>query len=128
MSRLPGILGDIADVAGLDAALKLARARGGTAMKISGRAGGALAQIVGDDAATKIAELLGSIEYTIPMANLRGQKARRAKARMMLQQGVPSSKVALAVDVHLRTIERLRQRERDDPDPQLPLFPTPETQ
>jgi hypothetical protein len=128
LSRLPGILGEIADVAGLDAALKLARARGGTAMKISGKPGGALAQIVGDEAAWKIADLLGSIEYTIPMANLRGQKARRAKARLLLQQGVPSSKVALAVDVHLRTIERLRRREREDPEPLLPLFQSPETQ
>ncbi|PHY20796.1 hypothetical protein [Caulobacter sp. BP25] len=128
MSRLPGILGEIADVAGVDAAVKLARARGGTAMKISGKPGGALAQIVGDDAALKIAELLGSIEYTIPMANLRGQKARRARARQLLAQNVPSSKVALIVDVHLRTVERLKRREREDPEPQLPLFDTPETQ
>jgi len=123
LNRLPGILGRIADVAGVAAALKLAHARGGTEMKISGRAGGALAQIVGDDAAAKIAELLGPEKYTIPMAHVRGARGRREMVAKLLKSDASVREIAQAADVHERTVYRVQER-RDGQhiQPTLPFF------
>ncbi len=120
MSRLPGILGDIEDVVGTAAALKLARERGGTEMKISGRAGGALAQIVGDEAAAKIAELLGPQKFTIPMAHVRGRAARQAAVARALAGEASASQAALLNDVHERTARRIREKLKKPGS--LPLF------
>lgn len=120
MSRLPGILGEIEDVVGTAAALKLARERGGTEMKISGRPGGALALIVGDEAAAKIAELLGPQKFTIPMANVRGRAARQAAVARALAGDTSASKAALLNDVHERTARRIRKKMKAPG--ALPLF------
>lgn len=121
--RLPGILGEIEDVAGTEAALQLARERGGTEMKFSGRPGGALAQIVGDAAAVKITELLGAQKYCIPMATVRGERGRREAAAKLVASGFSSAQAALAVGVHQRTVERLRSPTRSaSEDPKLPGF------
>jgi hypothetical protein len=117
LSRLPGILGEIADVAGEVAALKLAQARGGTEMKISGRAGGVLAQIVGDEAAAKIAELLGPEKYTIPMASVRGRAARQAALAKAMAEGTSSNAAALQHDVHERTARRAKRKLKEGPGP-----------
>lgn len=117
MSRLPGILGEIADVAGVAAALKLAQARGGTEMKISGRAGGALAKIVGDQAAALIAERLGPQKYTIPMASVRGRAARQAALARAMADGASSNSAALQHDVHERTARRAKKKLQEGPGP-----------
>lgn len=123
MSRLPGILGQIEDVVGTAAALKLARERGGTEMKFSGRRGGALARIVGDLNAAKITDLLGAEKYCIPMATARGERGRREAAAQLIAKGATTREAALAVDVHQRTIERLRGRCKIVPkEPKLPGF------
>ncbi len=122
-SRLPGILGEIEDVAGTEAALQLARERGGTEMKFSGRPGGALARIVGDTAAAKITELLGTEKYCIPMASVRGERARREAAAQLVAKGFSTAKAALTVGVHQRTVERLRSPSRSmSREPKLPGF------
>jgi hypothetical protein len=118
LSRLPGVLGKIAEVAGEAAALQLARELGGHELKISGRAGGKLASIVGDEAAAKIAEALGPEKITVPMAGLRGAAARRQAAARLMAQGVPASKVAQACDVHERTAWRAKAKAPA----KLPLF------
>lgn len=123
MSRLPGILGDIEDVAGTEAALQLARERGGTEMKFSGKPGGALAEIVGDVAAAKITELLGTEKYYVPMATARGARGRREAAAKMVAGGASTRNAALAADVSQRTVERLLGRPKSEPkEPRLPGF------
>ena len=118
MSNLPGILAKISEVAGEGAALQLARELGGTELKISGRKGGKLARIVGDEAAALIAEALGPEKVTIPMAHLRGQAGRRRAAAKMLAADVPVAKVAAACDIHERTAWRVKAK----PASKLPLF------
>lgn len=118
MARLPGILGEIEDVAGQVAALQLARARGGTEMKFSAKAGGALASIVGDEAAAKIVELLGPHKYAIPMATVRGRAGRQAAVAQMLNEGRSANATALVADVHERTVRRIREKLKEG----LPLF------
>lgn len=108
--RLPGILGEIEDVAGTAAALKLARERGGTEMTFSGRPGSVLALIVGDEAAARIADRLGPQKYTIPMANVRGRGARQAAVARMMEGEASASSAARAHDVHERTARRIRTK------------------
>lgn len=118
--RLPGILGEIADVAGEAAALNLARERGGTTMTFSGRPDSELARIVGPEEAVRIAELFGGvIKYRIPMAHLRGQRGRRMEAARLSEQGLSAPQIALQLDVHERTVFRVRNRKKSG---KLPLF------
>lgn len=121
--RLPGLLGQIADVAGDSAAMRIALHAGGTRMTFSARPGSVLVRIVGLEAAQKIADEFGRAEYTIPMAHLRGQKGRQAAAAKMLADGANASEVARAVDVHERTARRVRERMAEAAKAGLPLFP-----
>lgn len=107
---LTGKLGEIADAAGVAAALKLVRALGGHEIKLSARPNGKLAKIVGPDAAIAIVEALGAAKITVPMANLRGQAGRRAAAAKLLDSGVSIADAASAVDIHERTAFRVRNR------------------
>lgn len=108
--RLPGLLGEIADVAGMAAALKLARERGGTEMTFSGRPGSVLALIVGDEAAARIADRFGPQKYVIPMANVRGRGARQAAVARMMADKATASQAARAHEVHERTARRIRSK------------------
>jgi hypothetical protein len=119
MTRFTGLLGAIEEAAGVEAASKLALQLGGTELKISARANGKLARIVGPDAARAIAAALGSERRTIPMAHLRGEKGRRAAAAQMLAGGASERETALAVDVHTRTVRRIRAAVKSGT---LPLF------
>jgi len=121
VSELPGILGFIAQIAGESAATRLALAAGGTEMKFSPSPSGALAKIVGADAAKKIVQELGPEKYTIPMGHLRGQQGRRTQAARMLAEGKSANEVAKACDVHERTARRVRKKLKSQAD--LPLFP-----
>ncbi len=119
MTRLPGILGLGEELAGREAAQRLALRRGGTEIKLSRHPKGVLAQIVGEEAAAKIVDALGPEKVTVPMAHLRGQKGRRAAAAKMLASGASANAVAQACDIHERTARRVRERLKSD----LPLFP-----
>jgi hypothetical protein len=121
MSPLPGILGEIERVTTRATAERLAMHAGGTEMKFSDRPTGSLARVVGLDAARRIVAELGREKYLIPMAHLRGQKGRRAAAAALLASGKSTPQTAKAVDVHERTVWRIKEKMREAPD--LPLFP-----
>ncbi|WP_296639154.1 hypothetical protein [Roseinatronobacter sp.] len=109
MTQLPGIAGEIERVIGLDLTVRLLQRRGGCELHIPQRVPGSLlADIVGDDAAAKLAEVIGPGKIVLPCAHLRGQGARREDARAMLRQGASLQQVALACDMHMRTVSRLR--------------------
>ena len=103
-----GRLAEIADAAGVAAALQLVRELGGREIKLSAKPTGKLARIVGAEAARQIVAALGNEKITVPMAHLRGQAGRRAAAARMLDQGASISQVAGAVDVHERTVFRVK--------------------
>jgi len=122
LSRLPGILGQIEELVGREAALNLARERGGTTMTFSGRQDSELARIVGDEKAQRIAAQFGGvIKYRIPMAHVRGARGRRLAAARMSAEGVSATEIARELDIHERTVFRVRERQREVAD--LPLFP-----
>lgn len=103
-----GRMAEIAEAAGVAAALQLVRELGGREIKLSAKTDGKLARIVGADAARKIVAALGNEKITVPMAHLRGQRGRREAAARMLDEGASISQVAGAVDVHERTVFRVK--------------------
>lgn len=137
---LPGILREIADVAGLPAALAIAEKKGGARAHIPARApnGHWLPQLVGRDAADKICayfrrrEITDGVERTslkagtyllIPL----GPKNFYAKARRrvveLTAEGWPREEVARRLGIHVRSVQRYRARMRDEADgPQGRLF------
>ncbi|SUZ33957.1 hypothetical protein ROE7235_03738 [Roseibaca ekhonensis] len=125
MTQLPGIAGEIERVIGLDLAVRLLQRRGGCELHIPRRARGSfLAEIVGEDAAAKLAEAIGPGKIVLPCAHLRGQFARREEAKAMLRDGASLQQVALACDMHTRTVSRLRaeiEAEAGSRQPKLPF-------
>lgn len=112
MIPLPGILGEIAIIAGSRAAERLALRHGGQELKLSSQAGSALAKTVGVEAAAAIVAAIGPVKVTIPMAHLRGTRARRAAVAKLLADGMSNAKAAETCDVHERTARRVREAMR----------------
>ena len=107
---LPGVAGEIAELIGEELTLKLLAARGGTEVAIPARPeGSVLAEIVGADAAEILLGAFGRVTLTLPCAHLRGARGRRARAKAMLRRGASLSDVALACEVHIRTVSIYRR-------------------
>jgi len=115
VSGLPGILKDVEEVAGTAAALKLAERHGGTMISLSAVEGSAFASIVGRAAAMELVLRLGRGKVMVPMANVRGQKGRRAKAAELIAKGASVRDVALACDIHERTGWRVKAPPKSRP-------------
>lgn len=124
MTQLPGIAGQIEEAIGLDLAVRLLKRRGGCEVHIPRRVRGSqLAEIIGEEAATRVAETLGPGKVLLPCGNLRGQFARRADAMRMLRQGASLQQVALACDMHTRTVSRLRAEIEAESGARQPTLP-----
>lgn len=109
MTQLPGIAGQIEEAIGLDLTARLLKKRGGTEVTIPVRARGSmLADLVGLHAAEKVIEAIGPGKVTLPCAYMRGAKGRRAEAIRMLRAGASLREVALACDMHTRTVSNYR--------------------
>lgn len=122
MTRWTGFLKIVAEAADDATAQRVALRCGGTELKLSARPNSRLSQLVGPSAARKIVELLGAEKVTIPMANLRGQRGRQVAAAEMLANGKHLNETALAVDVHERTVRRVREKMKKAAAEGLPLF------
>jgi len=122
VSGLTGLLHDIATATSVKVALELASRCGGLQMSLSDAPGSALVRAVGPEAASAIVKHVGRGVVTIPMANIRGQRARRARSAEMLARGATPTEVALACDVHVRTVWRVKAAGAKDEERPLPLF------
>jgi DNA-binding NarL/FixJ family response regulator len=120
---LPGVLGEIASVAGEAAALQLAAEKGGTRVYIPARCSEAhwLVNCVGRAAAEKMCahfavEGKRGAEIMLPLADAGAfPRFRRAMARRIHQldrQGKSSSEIARAAGVNQRTVHKHRARHR----------------
>lgn len=124
MTQLPGIAGQIEEAIGLDLAVRLLKRRGGCEIHIPRRVKGSqLAEIVGEEAAARVADALGPGKVLLPCGHLRGQFARRADARRMLLNGASLQDVALACDMHTRTVSRLRAEIEAESSARQPTLP-----
>lgn len=106
---LPGIAGEIEALIGLELTRRLLRRRGGCQIVIPVRAHGSLlAEIIGEEAAGELIRGMGVGRITLPCGDQRGPKARRAEAKAMLRAGASIQQVALACDLHTRTVSKYR--------------------
>lgn len=129
MMELPAVLAQIANVAGEDAALAIAEARGGTQIYIPPAPGPDhwLSKLVGREAATAIAKELtdeiGSIRIDLPLGPAGHNAKMRAKLDAMIAEGRSERDIALSTRYSARTIRRRRAHLGKDGDPnQLSLF------
>jgi hypothetical protein len=123
---LPKLLAEIADVAGVDAALALAEARGGTEIYIPRRAseGHWLTDTVGYDAAAAICAWRPAERIMLPLGPRGSMATVRATVSRMLAEGRSTTDIALACGISSRSVERRRaaDRRRNDDDRQGRLF------
>ena len=119
---LPPLLAEIAEVAGLDAALALASARGGSRITIPARPRPDhwFAEAVGMEAAQLIADHFrvgnsGAV-VELPVGPSGAQASTRRRIDEMLRRGVSADRIAREVRVHRTTVFR-RKASIDDDDP-----------
>lgn len=108
---LPGVLAEIAELAGESAAMAVARARGGTRAYIPSvdglKDGHWLPQAVGMEAARRIAERIGGGEVDIPLGPYAGNRAAvRQAIRDGVQAGHSEAAIARLAGVADRTVRR----------------------
>ena len=104
LGKLPGILGDIADVAGHEAALRIAWQHGGddgwdVPARANTEAGAELSMLIGAPAAAEVMRLLGGGAVAVPLA-------RRHVAHWMVARGSSVSEIARTMRVSRRTARR----------------------
>lgn len=125
MTSLPGILGEIADIAGADAAYAIASSHGGTRVSIPARAaeGHWLTELLGMETADKICRGLATLD---PEGRMRGVskeliprgpaallKSARRQARQALDAGTSVRETARISGLHERTIWRMKAEDDD---------------
>lgn len=107
--HLPPSLNRLADIAGLEVALKLADCFGGIDLYIScdPARGGALIDAVGADAARKIVAAIGQGTLSIPHGRL---SAMHDEIRRGLQAALTNREIARRAGCSMRTVRRHRRR------------------
>lgn len=125
-SSLPGLLGDIADIAGPEIAMEIAQSHGGTRVSIPPRAEPDhwLTALVGMETADRICRGLavidadgrpGAVRHEVlplgPSAVLRVARRRAAQA---LERGDSARAAARASGLHERTIWRMKAKGKDE--------------
>ena len=109
MTLFTGFAGEIEAVIGQEATTALLRRWGGCQISLPVKAeGSALAGVIGVEAATALIQAFGHGKVTLPCADARGMKRRRAEAMAMLRAGKSLQEVALACDLHTRTVSLYR--------------------
>lgn len=87
----------------------LLKRRGGCQIVVPVKPHGSLmAEIIGEEATEELIRGLGAGRITLPCGEERGAKARRAEAKAMLSAGASIHQVALACDLHTRTVSKYR--------------------
>lgn len=115
-SSLPGVLREIADVAGVEAAWALVQSHGGTQVYITHAPidGHWLIDAVGMEAALKICAEFGGLRLTIPQARISQQQERLVRSLLAGQ----STREAVSVSgLHERTVFRAKKRLKDSDGP-----------
>lgn len=113
-NSLPGLLAEIAEVAGLEAALQVAGSRGGILSYFPARPkeNHWLSLCVGPEKAQVIAAHLasghGGVELLVPIGPSKSKIARWRKIRDMIEAGHSKRVIARVCGVHERTVQNHR--------------------
>lgn len=116
LQRLPGVLGEIADAAGHEAALIIAHARGGTEIYVPPQpaADHWLSKLVGHDTARVIADHLtcgvGGLRVVLPLGPAGHLAKTRERVDAMLAEDRSERDIALATGYTIRSVRRRRAR------------------
>ncbi|MBS4773408.1 MAG: helix-turn-helix domain-containing protein [Proteobacteria bacterium] len=112
MNNFTGVLADIENVIGTAATLQLVKERGGTKINIPKKPTEKcqLVQIIGLSLAEKLSLEFGSGEVLIPMGHFKGMGRKKVLAAQMLEQGLSSNKIAAELDIHERTVRRVKEK------------------
>lgn len=119
---LPGVLGEIADVAGVDAALEIARVRGGTQIYIPPNPGADhwISRLVGLENARAIAEQLtcgvGGRRVELPLGPRGHAETQRARVDAMIRENRSERDIAIATGYSIRGVRRRRAKIGRPPD------------
>jgi hypothetical protein len=117
LSWLPPLYREIAEHAGLEPTLGLARAKGGQRVYVplDARIAPWLVQAMGEDGAAALVKMFGGEAIDLPGDPSAGQKARVRRIRQMIAQGESANAVAAAVGSSRRHIfwHKAQMRERD---------------
>lgn len=119
MTDLPALLAEIAAIAGLDAALAIARAKGGTEVYLPRQpaADHWLVAAVGAETAAKICRELCANQTGTKVLIPLGPTGTLAQARRLAAQldaaGATAATAALAAGLTERTVRRMRKARRD---------------
>lgn len=109
MTAFPGIAGEIEELIGVERTALLLRRWGGCQINIPTRARGSkMAEVIGMEATEMVIRHIGHGRITLPCGSMRGQSRRRAEAIEMLRQGASIQQVAMACDLHTRTVSNYR--------------------
>jgi ActR/RegA family two-component response regulator len=115
VAPLPGILHEIADVAGEESAIAVAKIKGGTNAYIplpeNIDASHWLVAAVGEDAARSIARCLGGAAFLIPLAGTGTRGRQREAIRQALTEGKSVTEAARIAGVHVQTVKRFKARQ-----------------
>lgn len=126
MSSLPGLLGAIADLVGVEIAFEIARAHGGVRVSIPPRAEADhwLTQVVGFETADRICRGLATMDAEGNLKGVSGEiiprgpasvlRSARRRARQALDAGMSARQAALASGLHERTIWRMKAEGDDE--------------
>lgn len=124
-SSLPGLLGEIADIAGVDVAMEVARSHGGTRVSIPPEAEPDhwLVKLVGFDVADRICRGLAIIDAdgrpgairreVLPIGPNSVMKRARRIAAEALENGDSGREAARQSGLHERTIWRMKAKNKN---------------
>lgn len=124
-AHMPDLLARIAEAAGDEAAMLVAKAYGGCQLYVPKALSPdhRLVSILGEDRAQKVWQVLPAGEAVlIPMGAAAGPAARRRAVSQMLDGEISQQEAARAVGVHVRTVARVAKKKRDRDDAQGDLF------
>lgn len=124
-SSLPGLLGEIADIAGVDVAMEIARCYGGTRVSIPPQPEPDhwLVRLVGQEVADNICRGLAIIDAdgrpgairreVLPIGPVSVLKLARRRAAEALEGGASGREAARHAGLHERTIWRMKAKDKD---------------
>ena len=119
-SWLPETYRNIADVAGLEAALKIGDAYGGRRIHSPRPARLTkdhwLRALIGDEAAEALCKWADGSQIELPLPPEAGVSGRRRRAEKALADGLSADEAARISGRHVRSVYRYRQRRRESDD------------
>lgn len=117
IGELPGLLQEVADAAGLQAALDLAKACGGTIVYIPAKLSKndtVLTRAVGRRAAAEICKLRPGENVPVPLGPMTTDAQKRVKVKQLLDEGLSIQEIVRRTAVHRATVYRVRDQQADD--------------